>query len=59
MNEITIFPIPGGFEVSACADGRHFPKLKMYGYTKRLSLVLYRKAYGLRRRRLVLIDCTK
>ena len=59
MNEITIFPINGGWEVSAWVDGRHFPKLKMYGYNKRDALILYKKYHGLRRRRLVLIDCTK
>lgn len=59
MNEIMIWRILGGYQVIATADGRRYPSRKMYGYTKREALTLYRKHNGLRWRHLVLIDCTK
>ena len=59
MNEITIWNISGGYQIIATCDGKTYPSRKFYNYRKREALILYRKYHGLRRRHLVLIDCTK
>ena len=61
MNEIIIMHTVNGsaYEISAHVDGKDYPTNRFFGYSKRLALTLYRKYHGLRRRHLVLIDCTK